>query len=40
MGNGLANHVSGPAFAGIVGWRNGKVNTQLRREVHAAQEVL
>ena len=24
---GLAHHVSEPIFAGILGWRNGKVNT-------------
>jgi len=32
--------VSGPTFAGIVGCRDGKVNAQLRRKIHAAQEVL
>jgi len=29
MRYGLANHVSGPTFAGIVGRRQGQVNAQL-----------
>jgi hypothetical protein len=37
---GVAEHESRPTFAGILGRSHEQVNTQPRRELHAAREVL